>query len=71
MEDIIGYVRQLEPLQIRNEPTEDNPEKLLIREMELHPESENLIKGEPVFFEWIDLMSGKIKKPKGGPYNGC
>ena len=64
MTEIFGYVRNLHPLQIRNLPTEDRPENLLITEHEVHLESTNLIKGEPVYFDWIDRHSGKIKKPK-------
>ena len=62
--DIIGYVRRLHPLQIRNLPSEDKPENLLITEHEIHPDSAALIIGEPVFFEWVDRNSGKIKKEK-------
>jgi len=61
----IGYVRNLNPLQIRNLPTEEYLEKLLITEHVVHPESAKIIKGEPIYFDWIDRNSGKIKKPQG------
>ena len=65
MSEIIGYVRKLNPLQIRNLLTEDRPENLLITVREVHPESATIHKGEPIYFDWIDRNSGKIKKPEG------
>jgi len=67
MSEIIGYVRNLNPLQIRNLPCEpstiDLP-NMMITEHEVHPKSAPIIKGEPIYLDWITL-DGRIKKPEG------